>query len=51
MYLRLINDDVFNDLFLPDDNSDNSYISKAFNSPIEKYCFRESELLKFLTNF
>lgn len=42
MYLRLINDDVFNDLFIPDDNSYD--ISKAFDSAIEKYCFRESEL-------
>jgi len=46
VYQRLKNDDVFGDLFVPEDN--NHVISKAFDSAIEKCCFRESEL--FLIN-
>ncbi|XP_026813097.1 probable ATP-dependent DNA helicase HFM1 [Rhopalosiphum maidis] len=38
-YDELINDDVFGDLFVPEDN--NHVISKAFDSAIEKCCFRE----------
>ncbi|CAH1708540.1 unnamed protein product [Aphis gossypii] len=41
-YDELKNDDVFGDLFVPEDN--NHVISKAFDSAIEKCCFRESEL-------
>ncbi|KAF0761666.1 putative ATP-dependent DNA helicase HFM1 [Aphis craccivora] len=45
-YDELKNDDVFGDLFVPEDN--NHVISKAFDSAIEKYRIRESEL--FLIN-
>ncbi|XP_022174599.1 probable ATP-dependent DNA helicase HFM1 isoform X2 [Myzus persicae] len=41
-YDELINDDVFGDLFVPEDN--NHVISEAFDSAIEKYCFRESTI-------
>jgi len=42
LYQRLINEDVFGDLFVPEDND--RVISEAFDSTIEKRCFRESEL-------
>ncbi|KAE9526604.1 hypothetical protein AGLY_013252 [Aphis glycines] len=43
-YDELKNDDVFGDLFVPEDN--NHVISKAFDSAIEKCCFRESIIQK-----
>lgn len=46
MYLRLVNDDVFHDLFVPDDNF--HIISKAFDSAIENDGFIESKLFLYL---